>query len=91
MSSQQVLRWSIPDGAPVDVFCGPGLVLPVAEFDGRVVSFWTVSEHDCMARPQRTFEVYGTSHPIPDGREWRATAPRHDGLVFHVFEVTSGE
>jgi hypothetical protein len=87
-----VYRWDVADvelAVPI-VLPLPTLaeIIPIAEFTVGRLTFWTVCDPNAP-HLERTFEIYGTGHPIPDGRVWRATAPRYGGLVFHLFEVLS--
>jgi hypothetical protein len=55
-----------------------------------VVEFWAedASPVSGEAPPHRTFQVFGTGHPLPDGAEWRGTTDRDPaGLVWHLYEL----
>jgi len=55
------------------------------------VEFW--AEHD-DSKPvrRRTFQVFGTGHPLPEGARYVGTAPRTaEGLVWHLYELVSDE
>lgn len=56
----------------------------------HVVDFW--AEYD-DERPKvaRTFQVFGTGHPLPEGARWRGTTARTlEGLVWHLYELLEG-
>lgn len=37
---------------------------------------------------ERTFQVFGTGHPLPEGaRWWGTTARTPEGFVWHLYEV----
>lgn len=55
----------------------------------HIVEFWAEHHGDQWASP-RTFQVYGTGHPIPDNAHWHGTTQRIDGLVWHLFELPEG-
>jgi hypothetical protein len=56
-----------------------------------IVEFWA---EDTTPVPdgtllQRTFQVFGTGQPLPDGAEWRGTTDRdRSGWVWHLYELT---
>jgi hypothetical protein len=59
------------------------------------VDFWAEGELDehATAGPvePRTFQVFGTGQPLPDGAVWRATTARSpEGLVWHLMELPGG-
>jgi hypothetical protein len=67
---------------------------PVCVANGAVpfvVEFW--AEHDPSAEAvPRVFQVYGTGHPLPPEARYVGTCPRTaDGLVWHLYELVSGE
>lgn len=55
-----------------------------------VVEFWA---EDVDPAPggtllQRTFQVFGTGHPLPEKAQWRGTTDRDPaGLVWHLYEM----
>ena len=53
----------------------------------HVVEFW--AEHDTdLAEEPRTFQVFGTGQPLPDGAHWVGTCDRTpDGHVPHLYEL----
>lgn len=56
-----------------------------------VVEFWAenIDPAPDGTLPQRTFQIFGTGHPLPDGAEWRVTTDRDKvGLVWHLYELT---
>jgi hypothetical protein len=39
---------------------------------------------------ERTFQVFGTGQPLPDGAVWRGTTDRTpEGLIWHLYELVS--
>lgn len=55
-----------------------------------VVEFW--AENDDQPSDgtllKRTFQIFGTGHPLPDQARWRATTERDSaGLVWHLYEM----
>lgn len=57
----------------------------------HLVAFWAEYEDDAGSGLKRTFQVYGTGHPIPDGaRYWGTTARTPEGLVWHLYELGRG-
>lgn len=54
------------------------------------VEFWAEGTPGEAATP-RTFQVFGTGHPLPEGAAWRGTTARTpQGLVWHLYELTKG-
>jgi len=60
-------------------------------FGVHQVEFWC--EHTEGAPPaKRTFQVFGTGHPLPEDAKWTGTCPRSpEGLVFHLYEIGWGQ
>lgn len=95
--SGRVLRWQVPINDRDHLFMAlPGDLLghiaaslgpPIT--GGDYVEFWTFAREAVFLTPERTFRVFGTGHLVPDGYEWRGTAPRVSGLVFHLFELVA--
>lgn len=57
---------------------------------GHVVDFWAEGSFEDPGI-ERTFQVFGTGHPIPEGaRWWGTTARTDDGLVWHLYELSEG-
>lgn len=55
---------------------------------GECVEFWAEHSDGDHDRGPRTFQVFGTGHPLPDGARWIGTCDRTpDGLVWHLYEV----
>jgi hypothetical protein len=50
------------------------------------VEFW-VEHDDTLGAVARSFQVFGTGHPIPATARLRGTAERLDGLVWHLYQV----
>lgn len=57
----------------------------------HAVDFWAEDESDdhgeLDTRITRTFQVFGTGHPLPEDARWRGTARADDGLVWHLYEL----
>lgn len=56
-----------------------------------VVEFWAegVDPVPDGTLLQRTFQVFGTGHPLPENAQWRGTTDRDQaGLVWHLYELT---
>lgn len=51
------------------------------------VEFWAENNTEVPAH-DRTFQVFGTGHPLPFGAKWAGTCQRSDGFVWHLYEVT---
>jgi hypothetical protein len=63
--------------------------LGVGDNAQHVVDFWCEYDDE---RPRqkaaRTFRVFGTGHPLPEGAKWWGTTARtDDGLVWHLYEL----
>lgn len=57
----------------------------------HVVDFWAEYDDD---RPKvaRTFQAFGTGHPLPEGaRWWGTTARTPEGLVWHLYELPGAD
>lgn len=98
MNGRKMFRYEVPvdDQETKHIFSGE--IRKVATQPWRpgetpVVEFWA---EDVSPAPEgalllRTFQVFGTGHPLPDGAEWRGTADRDPaGLVWHLYELTGG-
>jgi hypothetical protein len=48
------------------------------------VEFWA-EYGETVDMYKTTYQVYGTGQPIPDYAIYRGTAPRKNGLVFHLY------
>jgi hypothetical protein len=56
-----------------------------------VVEFWAENADPAPDGTllQRTFQVFGTGHPLPENAQWRGTTDRDQaGLVWHLYELT---
>lgn len=63
----------------------------VADNAPHVVEFWAEGRDwdEPDTRVSRTFQVFGTGHPLPEGAKWWGTTARTpEGLVWHLYEVT---
>jgi hypothetical protein len=91
VTSRSVRRYEIPVGEPA-VFELGGHPWRVETCPGRdgVVEFWTHFSGDKYTMT-RTFQVFGTGHPVPEDAEWRGTTGRtRSGLVWQLFELRGG-
>ncbi len=52
------------------------------------IAFWAEGDVDAAPGPQRTFEVYGTGHDVPDAAVYVGTALQGQ-FVWHVYERVS--
>lgn len=54
------------------------------------VELW--AEHtEGAPQVRRTFQVFGTGHPLPDDARWAGTCARTaEGLVWHLYEIGVG-
>ena len=89
MSARMMYRYEVPiDDQPHVIPLTHSPVAVAAVQSWFAVEFWC--EHTEGAPPSsRTFQVFGTGHPLPPGAKWRATCPRTpEGLVWHLYEVT---
>lgn len=59
----------------------------VAAIGAWSVEFW--AEHtEGATQVKRSFQVFGTGHPLPDNARWVGTCRRTEsGLVWHLYEV----
>jgi hypothetical protein len=89
--TRRMFRYEVPvDGQPhtfelpgiTDVY-GPLHVNTTSEG----VEFWAEHDDDALVT-RRTFQVFGTGDPLPDGAAWVGTGSRSpDGHVGHLYEV----
>lgn len=63
----------------------------------HTVEFWAEGDLDPDWRDlgdgwaERTFQVFGTGHPLPEGAVWRGTTGRtSEDLVWHLYELPGG-
>lgn len=68
-------------------------LLPSTRYgDVPIMEFWAEydDEHESHV-VARTFQVFGTGHPLPDNAVWVGTASRESNydLVFHLYELAS--
>jgi hypothetical protein len=88
---RRVFRYQVPiDDQPHMIpLSRPPFSVSAAVHDdtGWFVEFW--AEHiGGMVKLGRTFQVFGTGHPLPTAAHWVATCPRTEsGLVFHLYEI----
>lgn len=86
--SRRMFRYSVPADDKPSTFSLTGNPVAVAAHFEDVVEFW--AEHDPGApEVKRSFQVFGTGHPLPEGATWVGTCPRTQlGLVWHLYEVS---
>lgn len=83
-----IRRYELPVGAPVAFDLGGNpLRVEARPDDPGTVEFWA-EYHTGVSGFRRTFQVFGTGQPIPEGAQWFGTASRTpEGLVWHLFEL----
>lgn len=60
----------------------------VSSDSNHAVEFWVEDYGGDLLTIRRTFQVFGTGQPLPDGAQWRGTCDRlPSGLVWHLYEV----
>lgn len=70
---------------------GHPLAVANAESVHPALEFWAEFDPEfANLAIARTFVVIGTGHPIPEDYTYRGTAPRKDGMVFHLYEYPPG-
>jgi hypothetical protein len=100
LMGRRIYRQRVIVGAPPQGFMMPECTavmrteatrMGVADNAPHAVDFWY--EHDDEAREvDRTFLVLGTGHEVPGGAFHQgSTARTQDGLVWHLYELPSGE
>lgn len=53
----------------------------------HAVDFWAEGSLEAPGT-KRTFQVFGTGHPLPEGARWWGTTDRTpEGLVWHLYEL----
>lgn len=90
--TKTVLRYEVPIDDQPHTFRlthGPHKVATKTIGPTHRVEFWVeYHEHpDFATAVQRTFQVYGTGHPIPSEARLIDTTERLDGLVWHLYEL----
>lgn len=84
-----MFRYSVPiDGEPhtIELTNCPTETAVVAAAGG-VVEFWA-ENFDREPVFKRTYQVFGTGHPLPPDANHVGTCPRTpEGLVWHLFEL----
>lgn len=91
-----VLRWTVPvDDEPHVLDLSGGVLFVDCRDDPGTVEVWTLDSGGPTVA--RTFRVFGTGHPVPDGWEYVGTAltpmevlglgqRKRGALVWHLFE-----
>lgn len=82
--SRQMFRYVVPVDDQQHTFPLTSNPRAVAAADLDLVEFW--AEHDDDPGILRSFQVYGTGHPLPDDARWVGTCARQSGLVWHLYE-----
>lgn len=92
MSARRMFRYTVPAGNVTWTFELTGDPVHVASnFLPGVVEFWAEHDDDAPA-VARTFQVFGTGHPLPENAHYVGTCPRTpEGLVWHLYEIVSDE
>ena len=87
MSDRKMFRYEVPiDNEPHVFGLSHSPVAVAAQTVAYIVEFWC--EHtEGAPEVKRTFQVFGTGHPIPDGAKWVGTCPRTGGFVWHLYEL----
>jgi hypothetical protein len=87
MPDRKMFRYAVPvDDQPHTIALTHGPVA-VASPELAWVEFW--AEHtEGATQADRTFQVFGTGQPLPEGAKWIGTCPRVSGIVWHLYEVT---
>lgn len=96
--TRRMLRYSvaIANGAQTFRLGGNPVHVEAPENAHSFVDFWA-EDHDIApgepdTRIERTFQVFGTGHPLPEGARWWGTTARTSaGLVWHLYEVPARE
>lgn len=88
MAERKMYRYAIPvDDVPV-TFALTGDPVAVAPNGEALVEFWAEYDQDA-GHTDRSFQVFGTGQPLPEGAQWIGTCSRTAlGLVWHLYEVT---
>lgn len=85
-----IYRYVVPvDDRPHSfTLTGDPVAVAVAEACIDRVEFWAEHDDDAGAT-DRSFQVFGTGHPLPPGARYAGTCNRVSGLVWHLMEVPS--
>ena len=89
MADRRMFRYEIPiDDRPHTVDLDSDPVAVAATGSGFGVEFWAERAGMGLAH-DRTFQVFGTGHLLPDAAKWAGTCPRtEDGFVWHLYDIT---
>jgi hypothetical protein len=83
---RKMFRYTVPVDDQPHEFALTSDPVAVAAPQLESVEFW--AEYDERAgRTGRSFQVFGTGHPLPEGARWVGTCPRIHGLVWHLYEI----
>lgn len=86
--SRTLYKYSFPIAdAPTTVETHVGGKIVHGACHGGQLSLWVELDPD-QPKEARTFRVFGTGQPIPEGYEHRATAPDGRMFVWHIYEKT---
>jgi hypothetical protein len=90
MTGRRMLRYEIPiDDQPHTIPLSRDPVAVAAVKTRFAVEFWA-EDTPGARRAERTFQVFGTGHPLPGDAQWIGTCARSDeGFAWHLYEVTS--
>lgn len=88
--TQRMLRFEVPvddeiHQLPADIYS----VLAVAAPRVDVVEFWSSDRSGRPWEPKAWFRVVGTGQTVPESWRYLGTAPRVQGLVWHLFATDS--
>lgn len=83
-------RYEVPiDDEPHVIALSHSPIAAAAQPAAFIVEFW--AEHtDGATQVERTFQIFGTGHPLPEGARWVATCQRVEGFIWHLYEIGSG-
>lgn len=89
-AARRMFRYEVPvDDRPHPVRLSGDPVAAACTVTGWtvLVEFWAECD-ESVPQVTRSFQVFGTGHPLPPGARWAGTCPRTPGgLVFHLFEL----
>ena len=90
-AARRMFRYFVPvDDCPhtLTLTCDP---VAFATSGDDLVDFWAEKDPRCGAS-DRVFQVFGTGHPLPPDARYVGTCPRtRSGLIWHLYELVSGE
>ena len=89
MTGRAMFRYEVPiDDQPHTIPLARDPVAVAAATSWFAVEFWA-ERPERATMVKRTFQVFGTGHPLPENAHWVGTCARSaEGLVWHLYEVT---